>query len=140
MTITKMLETAKFVYDSNLFSDSNMSGYDYIGIRFENKSRNIGDVCECSRHNINRLDERDFPVFGSDEYNDLLELSGTSSYDLSANLSHILPWHRDLSVDAVEFFEREHCYVIAGNKIDRADYIDEDELVIVDAKVIYKIY
>ncbi|MEC5268885.1 hypothetical protein P9G49_07185 [Heyndrickxia coagulans] len=56
--------------------------YYYIGIRFEDKEREIGDVCECSKHNIDREDEREFPEYGTPEYDEMLELDGTSAWNL----------------------------------------------------------
>lgn len=28
-----------------------------LGIRFEDKKREIGEICECSKHNVDREDE-----------------------------------------------------------------------------------
>lgn len=103
--------------------------YWYIGIRFEDKEREIGEICECSRHNIDREDERDFPEYGTPEYEELFELDGTSAYNLET--------YRDYE----EFFISKHCYIIAGNRItNRDDGLDDNEIVIEDAVVLEKIF
>lgn len=56
--------------------------YYYIGIRFEDKDREVGEICECSKHNLDREDEREFPVYGTPEYDELPELDGTSAWNL----------------------------------------------------------
>lgn len=53
--------------------------FSFYGLRFENKDRNIGDICETSRHNPERDDERDFPEYGTRQYKKLPRLDGTSA-------------------------------------------------------------
>jgi len=126
--------------------EENQDEYEYIGLRFEDKDREIGDICENSKHNPDRDDERDFPVYGSEEYEDLPELNGTSAWDMNPNV-----WGRSYhpgmvslyGVDDREFeryFSTYHCYVIASNKRGYHDDPDDGEILIKDAVVIAKIF
>ena len=65
--------------DATVAEIAENESYEYVGVRFEDKVREISDVCECSKHNPDREDERDFPVYGSEEYEDLPELNGASA-------------------------------------------------------------
>jgi len=105
--------------------------YDLIGIRFEDKEREIGDICECSRHNEDREDEREFPEFGTEEYEEMKMFDGTSAWDL-----------RDYEDwDDQGLFQTNHCYIIASDQdANKDDDLDHNEVVIVDAKVIAKIF
>lgn len=103
--------------------------YWYIGIRFEDKEREIGDICENSKHNIDREDEREFPEFGTEEYNNMAELFGTSA------------WNLETYNDFKGGFNTYHCYIVAGNQIaNQDDGLDDNEIVIVNAKVLEIIF
>lgn len=103
--------------------------YPYIGIRFEDKEREIGDICECSRHNIDREDEREFPEYGTLEYEEMMELDGTSA------------WNLETYDDFNGPFGTYHCYIIAGNRLtNRDDGLDDNEIVIENAIVLEKIF
>ena len=59
----------------------NASESNIIGIRFEDKERNIGDIItDCSKSNPNREDEREFPEYGTPDYNALPDLDGVCAY------------------------------------------------------------
>ena len=112
----------------------------YLGLRFENKEREIGEICEKSRHNADRDDDRDFPEFNSDEYENLEQFNGTSAWDLSINnIDRLFKGEWD-EWDEEIYFEREHCYVIAGEKVDNHPDRDYDEIIIEDAKIVAKIF
>lgn len=103
--------------------------YYYIGIRFEDKEREVGEICECSRHNIDREDERDFPEYGTEEYEKMFELDGTSA------------WNLETFDDFEGPFNTWHCYIIAGNRItNKDDGLDDNEIVIENAVVLEKIF
>lgn len=116
--------------------------HEYVGIRFEDKGREVGEVCECSRHNPDREDERDFPEFGSDGYYDLPEFDGTSCYDLSMpSVYHQLKAPAYLGdPDAAAFFQRAHAYIVVGDRTSNMDETDDGEIVIVDAEVAAIVY
>lgn len=139
MNIVEMYEKVKAIYEAN------QDQYYYIGLRFEDKEREIGEECEWSRHNADREDEREFPAYGSDEYEELEQLQGTSAWDLAAMTDRHLPGfgslrNTDLEKECSRFFDTYHCYVIAGNKQGRHDDPDDGEIVIKDAVVINKIF
>lgn len=114
----------------------NIDGYDYIGIRFEDKSREIGDICECSKHNTDREDERDFPEFGTEEYDEMDELGGTSAWNLARAYTYDYPDY-NADKEVTRCFFQTHCYIIASNNItNEDDGLDDGEIVIEDAKVV----
>lgn len=103
--------------------------YYYIGIRFEDKDRKIGETCEYSRHNTDREDEREFPEFGTAEYDEMFVLDGTSA------------WNLETYDDFKGPFNTYHCYIIAGNRItNRDDGLDDNEIVIENAVVLEKLF
>ncbi len=52
-----------------------------MGIRFEEKQYNVGDVITDSKHNADREDERVFLILNSEEYAELPELPGVSTWN-----------------------------------------------------------
>ena len=51
-----------------------------IGVRYDNRVVSVGDELPNSRSNVDRDDTRDFPTYGTPEYDDSEELDGTSVY------------------------------------------------------------
>lgn len=95
--------------------------YDYVGLRFQKKVYSVGETIEDSRANDDREDERDFPQYGTEEYNNLPVLLGVST------------WHR--TSQAAKNIEQElkwadKVYIVVGN--DRAWYDSVDEFVLDD--------
>ena len=124
--------------------------YTYIGVRFEDKQRKIGDVCENSKHNPDRGDERDFPEYGTEEYAELPELEGTSAWlvyngdfdyaeDVTLNTYGGLST-RSSDMDKKVCFLGDHAYIVAGNRDVTHDDPDNGEIVIEAATVIEIIY
>lgn len=98
----------------------------YIGIRFEDKQRQVGETCERSKHNVDREDEREFPDYGTEGYEEMFELDGTSAW----NLESYEDWYDEGR------FGTKHCYIIVGDRItNKDDGLDDNEIVIEDAKV-----
>ena len=112
--------------------------YAYFGLRFEDKGRQIGDACERSKHNPDRVDEREFPDFQTPEYDDLDDLGGTSAWEIEENsdkwIMSFMPKKSDgeknVSVAGA------HCYIVAGNETATHDDHDYNEIVINDAVVL----
>lgn len=49
--------------------------YDDMGVRFEDKKRKVGEIImDRSRSNPDRYDEREFPEYGTEEYDNMEEL------------------------------------------------------------------
>lgn len=112
--------------------------YWYFGLRFEDKVRKVGDVCEVSRHNPDREDERDFPEYGSDEYENMESLDGTSAWEIREGsdeyqYSFIT---RKSELDKKVSVMADHCYIIAGRETGTHDDADPNEIVIEDAVVL----
>lgn len=123
--------------------------YKYIGIRYEDKERQINEVCENSKDNPDREDEREFPEFGSEEYEELPELAGTSAWTIhNEDNQGITPDYDDEddresiieeldwdNFDSIDY--SKHVYIIGSNEesTDR-DLCDPCEIVICDAKVL----
>lgn len=101
--------------------------YCVFGVRFEEKERQVGEICENSRNNIDRDDERDFSEYGTSAW---CEESILSQLDSLKNLS-------------VSMFGSQHAYVVAGYSTgweQNNGLIDDGEVVIQDAVVLHKIY
>ena len=101
-----------------------------IGLRFENKVRTVGEIItECSKDNSERTDDRDFPEYGTSDYEEMEELDGISTWDINfwedVNLA---AWSDSTS------FEAEHIYLIGGETHSYGP--DDHELVIADGTVL----
>lgn len=111
-----------------------LNGYgDYfVGVRFEDKEREIGEEVGNSRHNLDREDEREMPEYGTTEYKEMFELDGASAYDIDYIIE---------SLENGDEFFGNHCYFIIGtNYTNEDDALDYGEVVVVDAKVLYQFY
>ena len=114
----------------------------YYGLRFENKDRKVGEACENSRHNFGREDEREFPEFGSDEYEEMEELDGTSAWYIAEDGSF------DKKVYTGEWQTKDedlmvvtaHCYIIGGDLEGSHTDPDVGETLIQDAVVVAKLF
>ena len=130
--VKKMVEAIK----GKLESDCE---YVYFGIRFEDKDREIGEICEASKHNPDREDYREFPEFGTSEYDDLEELDGTSCWDLEGDWLASF-WSYNKTPEEKLAIMADHCYVIAGDDSPQFEDRDPNEILITDAVVIAKIF
>ena len=142
MNIHEMYAKVREIYEAN------EDKYYYIGIRFEDKDREIGEECEWSKHNPDREDERDFPKYGAPEYDELPTLDGTSAWDLSLLSEHWYPGFGDPhrmpwvtpDKDCERYFLTDHCYIVVGNEGGQHDCPDYGEILIRDAVVIAKLW
>ncbi|MEK3718893.1 hypothetical protein [Paenibacillus sp. FSL R7-0333] len=116
--------------------------YYFVGLRFENKEYQVGEECEWSKSNVDREDEREFPDFGTEEYEEMESMGGTSAWDMAATAIYKIGSRENLEDDCKNHFETEHCYIIAGNR--KASDIetpwDDNEIVIQDAVVVAQIF
>lgn len=114
--------------------------YELIGVRFEDKKRAIGEILEPSKFNDDREDEREFPEYGSEEYENLPDAGGASAWTLEEVLNGAKGKKQDRLVK--DYYMTDHCYIIVGDKegfnIDHV--LDYGEIVIKDAKVLEIIY
>lgn len=137
MTVKEFLEIIE-----QMKNDESLNDYWVAGVRFEDKERQVGEVIEeCSKHNIDRDDERDFPEFGTEEYEDMFELDGASAWDINDASQTLKPPSIFLDDDVSEHFLSKHCYLIVGdNTANEGDALDDGEVVIVEPKVLKVIY
>lgn len=113
--------------------------YYVYGLRFEDKEREVGEICENSRNNIEREDERDFPEYGTEEYAEMEEMDGTSAWDVDSALMQI---EENLKYNT-SVFGSKYAYIIAGHNTgweQNNGLVDDGEVVIQDAVVLHKIY
>ena len=84
-----------------------------IGVRFCQMDLKSGDEAPTSKRFFAE-DGRDFPEFGSDEYADLDELNGTSSYDIDFFSRKISSSDYYPALDG-------HLYIIAGERAEHGE-------------------
>lgn len=129
MTANEMKEMVMRIFEETSWEHE--GNYYEVGIRFEDKEREIGETCENSKNNYAREDEREFPEYGTKEYEEMEEFDGTSAWDLRSYDD----WGKP------EDFRTKHCYIIAGNNLaNKDDGLDDGEIVIKDAVVVAKIF
>ena len=116
--------------------------YEYIGLRFEEKDREIGEICGNSKHNPNRDDSREYPEYDTDEYEKLPEFEGTSAWDLNLKDMHRTWFGEYMEDDEKSYYPEEYnrAYIIAGNEVDNHIDRDYDEIIIKKAEVIAIIF
>lgn len=134
MKIKEMLEIIGKVHDEHY------SEYYYFGLRFESKERNVNDIItENSKHNADREDERSFPEFGTEEYDELEELDGASAWAVGC-LNSMYRYQLDNDVNSLGW---EHAYFIAsddaGNVSDDV-ILDDGEILLKNAVVLAKLF
>lgn len=131
MTIGQLKEKVKQAVE--MYDELNGNGnYYYVGVRYEDKFRQVGDECECSKHNAG---DREFPEYGTPEYDALDELGGTSAWSANKYLSNY-----DLLGDCErlvsdKFKHVAHAYIVVGQYANTPSDADDGEIVIEDATV-----
>lgn len=120
-------------------AEKNELDYNFFGIRFENKDRNVNDIIyDCSRFNNNREDERDFPDFESEEYYELPSADGVSAWCLE-EMERTARRYGERTCESF-WYTTNHCYLLGSNDLDHVDIMDDGEIILVDAKVLYKFF
>lgn len=117
-------------------------GDDYIGVRWEDKERIIGESVNISRHNTDRDDERDMPEYGTEAYEEAFELDGSSAFGLAALIDMFKrDAQRTPDKPLKSFFQSYHCYLIIGDDFTNwDDGLDDGEVVIANATVMEVFY
>lgn len=134
MTKKEMYETVMRIKEENEFD------YYHMGIRFEDKERNAGDIiAEVSRHNSDREDEREFPEYGTDGYEELEELDGISAWSIEEK-EHYTPAPGKENEPAEKGYLTKHAYIIASDDAGSGDDLDHGEILLKDAVVLAKIF
>lgn len=127
----------EFFEKINNIKDELLDEYWAVGIRFEEKERQVGDIItDKSRHNNDREDERDFPEYGTDEYFEMQEFDGVSAWEIEGFERAITPSFQKeefLNSSAKQAFMATHCYIIASDDVSNTDDdLDVGEVVLVD--------
>lgn len=120
------------------------SNYRYLGVRLENKDRREGDKLNISKHNPDRDDERDFPDYDSDEYDNLPSFGGTSAWEMDmvkerGKFNLLLKgdyndWDEEI------YFDKKHMYIIGGDRRTKNVHRDWGEIIIENAEVVDKVF
>lgn len=115
--------------------------YRFYGIRFEKRNNiDVGCVLENSKTNIDRNDSRDFPEFGTPEYDDLEELDGTCAYFVFDGEKEKRSMFLNQVIDCVDNDDDTYTwYLIGSEKLSDEEGEDDNEIIMVDATVIVKI-
>lgn len=112
--------------------------YMYLGIRFEDKQRSVGElIADYSKSNCERDDDRDFPAYGTSEYEEMEELSGVCAYGLDRRIgwNPLAYYHKIEDVtDVKRRFLANHCYILGCNSTDYGE--DENEIIMENAEVL----
>ena len=114
-----------------------------IGIRFDNAVLSVGDRCHHSRHNPGRDDERDFPEYGTPEYDELPELPGTSCYYMASSWDYYHDsWRCRDTIEIALDIRRScwrHAYIVSGNSVHYDYDMDDGEALLDNCIVRYVI-
>lgn len=120
--------------------------YEYVGLRFEDMERSVGDVCSNSKDNPERQDERDFPDYNDPEYDNLPELDGTCAWICGTSMYGYSDCHMaaesSVKVAAAQNSYAMHCYVVASDHVGSSDWhvLDDGEILLIDPVVTAVIY
>lgn len=116
----------------------------YVGVRFEDKERKEGEIItECSRHNPDREDERDFPDYEEIEYDTLPVLPGISTWAIESPQGYtpLGGWQNE--EPAHFWYGRRHAYLLVSDDaapIPDDTILDNGERLLRNAKVGVKLY
>lgn len=138
MTIKEFMEILEQLKSGELTEN-----YWYAGIRFEDKDRKEGEIItDLSRNNVDRDDEREFPEYGTPEYEEMEVLDGVSAWELSvADMYNRPTYGVSEDVDVRKVYPTKHCYLIASDDVGGVDSVlDDGEIVLVEPTVIKKIF
>ena len=115
--------------------------YAYYGIRFERRhDLQEGYVLENSKSNRDREDLRDFPIFGTPEYDEMEEMDGTSAYFVFDSIKGERTKWLGQVLSYVNNESNEFAwYLIGSQKLADEEGEDENEIIMIDATIIKKI-
>lgn len=140
MTRTEMIEKIKAYIEQHeewelMTQKKGETGCGQLGVRFENKLRTVGEIItDVSKSGGNEIDERDFPEYGTPEYDEMDDLDGVSAYDA---LSDEWKPRREENAEKQSVIG-DHCYLIWSDDCEYGE--DDHEIVMADAEVIAVIY
>jgi len=150
MDYTEMEEAVK----TYLLENINTLRNNYtVALRYDNIDMAVGSKLEDSKTNTDREDSRDFPEFGTKDYNDMETLNGTCCYILNNKEDY-----RNFTYEIEDFMEDEglrgsgivskesslfnHCSIVIG--IENTDCMqlleDEGEILLTDCVVVKRLW
>lgn len=110
--------------------------FECYGIRFENKERTVETIIEeNSKSNSDRECEREFPEYGTQEYEDMEELDGVSAYKIDFRIN--VPDSME-NMDVNTVFGTDHCYILGAEVFSYGE--DEGEIVMQEPVVVAKMF
>lgn len=142
MNIYEMNELIKKVYEKYACTEDNdyKGEYEFVGIRFEDKERNVNEiVLDLSRNNIDREDERDFPEYGTEEYEEMEELEGVSAWQFEEYDFRVPKIWEDIE-DITDRFSGKHCYVLGTDELGDTEIMDDGEIIMIEPTVLAKLF
>jgi phage-related protein (TIGR01555 family) len=125
-----------------------LGDFEYYGLRWEQKNRDIGDIIENSKR-LSGKETKDFPEYGTKEYNKLETAEGVSSdliLERKGNEYKISNYYKNNNSQGYKNNLQngetifKHMYIIAGNREANEEENDPNEIYIKNAKVVYKLY
>jgi len=146
-----IIEAPNFIYDIALewakkvdWENSKKPWNAILAIRFDNKVYRIGDVLPSSKDNSGRFDPREFPSYGSNEYDSLEWLIGTSAYEILDENNKEDKYDKNylkkiLGTTSQSKHAFKHCNIVAGPRTNE-DPEDRGEVILDPCKVMAKIY
>lgn len=102
------------------------------GVRFDDKAYEIGETIPDSKDNTGREDERDFPEFGSDEYNELPDMPGASVWSFKSFME-------ELKSNPDSKLWKPYYHIVVSNSPQQYDVVDDNESVFASPKVIARV-
>ncbi|MDA3855882.1 MAG: hypothetical protein PF569_06470 [Candidatus Woesearchaeota archaeon] len=115
-----------------------------VAVRYDNHKYKVGELIPNSKTNIGRDDERDFPLYGTSDYENMDEIDGTSAYMLTSQGDYRYEMYDRETLE--DFFEDEvvevggdvfdHCNLVEGVE-NTSEYIeDKGEIILKACKVV----
>lgn len=113
--------------------------YSVYGVRFDSRTLEIGQIIGNSKSNYDRYDSRDFPEYGTEEYDSMPELDGTCAYFVFDGDREERYQFLDRLMEKLEGDqENKNWYLIAGD-LSQQEGEDSHEILIKNAIVISKL-
>ena len=135
-----MIFSKSFKSNSGLISLERPALEDYlwdglIGVRFDKVPYEIGSVLPESKafFPTEDSDVREFPVYGSEEYEELPGMGGTNTWSINEILRLL-----ERNPNGCELKDT-HCHVVVAESYAMPDVMDDGERVLIDPVVIAKL-
>jgi len=112
-----------------------------IAIRYDNVNAEVGTILNDSKSNLDRDDSRDFPGYGSSEYDSMDEIDGTCVYAINSEQDYrnfiygsddVADFFEEYGIDGPGIVSKEdsmfnHCSIVTGEENTDCQILREDE-------------